>query len=116
MPIWIVVLGSAILISSSGRAVVLEIIRSILHFPGIIITHPPLGIFVIVAIVFSVISVIKKYSLIPVISVLANLYLMTGLGVHAWMRFVIWLGLGLIIYFLYGYRKSRLNIRDDSNK
>jgi len=25
-----------------------------------------------------------------------------------WVRFVVWLGLGLIIYFTYSYRHSRL--------
>jgi hypothetical protein len=66
-------------------------------------------LFVTVSLIFSMISIIKKYSLIPVISVLANLYLMTGLGNHAWIRFGIWLVIGLVFYFLYSYRKSKLN-------
>jgi APA family basic amino acid/polyamine antiporter len=31
-----------------------------------------------------------------------------GLPVETWIRFVVWLVLGLLIYFSYGYRKSRL--------
>jgi APA family basic amino acid/polyamine antiporter len=33
---------------------------------------------------------------------------MKGLPVQAWERFGIWLAIGLVIYFSYGYRHSRL--------
>jgi APA family basic amino acid/polyamine antiporter len=36
------------------------------------------------------------------------LYLLTGMTKSNWAWFLGWLGIGLIIYFLYGYRKSRL--------
>jgi APA family basic amino acid/polyamine antiporter len=39
---------------------------------------------------------------------LACLYTMGGLPTHAWERFGIWLGLGLLLYVAYGYRHSRL--------
>jgi APA family basic amino acid/polyamine antiporter len=111
IPIWIIVLVASLIISSSGKPVFHELIALIIHAPAAFSANPPLGIFFLIAIVFSVISVRKKFSLIPVISVLANLYLMTGLGNHAWMRFGIWLALGLGIYFLYGYGKSKLNLK-----
>ena len=38
----------------------------------------------------------------------ACIYTMKGLPTHAWERFGIWLVAGLLIYFLYGYRHSRL--------
>ena len=38
----------------------------------------------------------------------ACLYTMKGLPTHAWERFGIWLAVGLLLYFLYGYRHSRL--------
>ncbi len=38
----------------------------------------------------------------------ACLYVMTGLPVHAWERFGIWLAIGLLLYFVYGYRNSLL--------
>ncbi len=41
----------------------------------------------------------------------ACVYTMFGLPAHAWERFAIWLGLGLLIYFLYGYRHSTLRGR-----
>ncbi|HEX9892424.1 MAG TPA: amino acid permease [Gemmatimonadales bacterium] len=40
--------------------------------------------------------------------VISALYLMTGLPLRTWMRLVIWLAIGLVVYFLYGIRHSRL--------
>jgi basic amino acid/polyamine antiporter, APA family len=47
-------------------------------------------------------------SLLPILGILTNLYLMTELGVWNWGAFVTWLVIGLVIYFSYGYRKSKL--------
>ena len=71
----------------------------------------PYFLFIIAAIAMSVLSFIKKLSLIPVLGLLSCLYLMTELGYTNWLRFLIWLALGLIIYFAYGYHKSKLNTR-----
>jgi len=38
----------------------------------------------------------------------ACLYTMKGLPTHAWERFGIWLAVGLMLYFMYGYRHSKL--------
>jgi APA family basic amino acid/polyamine antiporter len=38
----------------------------------------------------------------------ACLYTMKGLPTQAWERFGIWLAIGAVIYFAYGYRHSRL--------
>ena len=45
---------------------------------------------------------------VAVIGVVACLYVMIGLPRTAWERFGIWLAIGLVIYFLYGYQNSRL--------
>ena len=49
-----------------------------------------------------------RFSLLPTIGILISLYLMTELGWSNWYMFLIWLAIGLIIYFLYGYKKSKL--------
>lgn len=50
----------------------------------------------------------KQWSVIPVLGLLSNVYLMTELNEITWKGFAVWLVIGLIIYFGYGYRKSRL--------
>ncbi|MFF5109444.1 amino acid permease [Streptosporangium sp. NPDC000509] len=49
--------------------------------------------------------------LVPVLSVLACVYLMLNLPVETWLRFVVWMLLGILLYFGYGYRHSRLSER-----
>ncbi|CAG5003619.1 putative amino acid permease YhdG [Dyadobacter sp. CECT 9275] len=49
-----------------------------------------------------------NFSSLPVAGILTNLYLMTELGSSNWLIFVIWLAIGLLIYFGYGYKKSKL--------
>jgi APA family basic amino acid/polyamine antiporter len=46
--------------------------------------------------------------LTPLISIVACLYLMLQLPKLTWIRFAIWLVLGLLIYIFYGIRHSRL--------
>ncbi|PWJ54279.1 amino acid transporter [Dyadobacter jejuensis] len=59
-------------------------------------------------ITLSVLSFKYNFSLLPVAGILTNLYLMTELGSSNWFIFMIWLVIGLVIYFSYGYRKSKL--------
>lgn len=56
----------------------------------------------------SVLSFRHRISLIPSLGMLSCIYLMAELSVENWERFLIWLGIGLLIYFSYGYRNSRL--------
>ncbi len=68
----------------------------------------PYIIFFVVSIFITYFSIKKRWSLIPVIGLLVNLYLMTELGIQNWLRFVVWLIIGLAIYLLYGYKNSKL--------
>jgi APA family basic amino acid/polyamine antiporter len=46
--------------------------------------------------------------LVPILSVLASFWLMLNLPGETWVRFAVWMALGLIVYFGYGRRRSRL--------
>jgi APA family basic amino acid/polyamine antiporter len=46
--------------------------------------------------------------LVPILSILSCIVLMTSLPYKAWLRFVGWMALGFVSYFLYGMRNSRL--------
>jgi basic amino acid/polyamine antiporter, APA family len=55
-----------------------------------------------------------RVPLLPFVSIagaLACLYVMLGLPVHAWERFGIWLVIGLVLYFTYGFTHSKLRAR-----
>ena len=65
------------------------------------------GFFLIWA-VMAFFSVTKKLSLIPVLGLLVNLYLMTQMGATNWERFMYWCLAGVLIYFGYSYRRSKL--------
>ncbi|MDI9867116.1 APC family permease [Flectobacillus longus] len=69
---------------------------------------PLLAVFWLVWIVLSIMAFRLNFSLLPVLGILTNLYLMTELGVTNWAIFIIWLIIGLVIYFGYGYRNSKL--------
>ena len=69
----------------------------------------PMYGFLIVCIVLAYYAFTRNLSLIPVLGLLTNLYLMTELGITNWSRFLMWLALGLIIYFGYSYRHSKLH-------
>jgi APA family basic amino acid/polyamine antiporter len=46
--------------------------------------------------------------LVPILSVLASFYLMLNLTTATWIRFFVWMVVGLVVYAVYGYRNSRL--------
>jgi APA family basic amino acid/polyamine antiporter len=46
--------------------------------------------------------------LVPILGILSCLYLMAGLPSVTWARFGAWLLAGMVIYFMYGYRRSKL--------
>lgn len=79
-----------------------------ISFMDAAIPNISLIIFWIVAIILSMAAFIKKYSLIPLMGLITCLYLLTGMTKSNWVWFLGWLAIGLVIYFLYGYKKSKL--------
>ena len=82
-------------------------------FMDMAITNISLIIFWISAILLAVFAFIKKYSLIPLMGVITCMYLLTGMSKSNWVWFIGWLVLGIIIYFLYGYKKSKLATEEE---
>lgn len=68
----------------------------------------PLFSFLILAVWISIRSYTHNLSLIPVLGLVVNFYLMTELGVSNWIGFGIWLVAGLLIYFGFGRKHSKL--------
>ncbi|MFE1949011.1 MULTISPECIES: amino acid permease [Streptomyces] len=46
---------------------------------------------------------------LPIVSIAASLWLMLNLPGETWLRFGVWMVIGMVVYFLYGRRNSRLN-------
>jgi amino acid transporter len=65
-------------------------------------------VFVLIAILTAIFSFIKKYSSIPILGALSCTYLMIEIPPVSWFWFFVWMAGGLLLYFLYGYRKSKL--------
>ncbi|MDO6434664.1 amino acid permease [Flavitalea sp. BT771] len=80
------------------------------HLRGVDLQEVLFIIYTLLAGVATIATVVKKYSVIPVLGVLFCAYLLIEIGAIAWIWFFVWMGIGLVIYFLYGYRRSRLKI------
>lgn len=65
-------------------------------------------VFIILNILLCILTFIKNLSLIPLIGLSSCLYLLTGMSHENWFYFGIWFAVGLVIYFFYGYKNSKL--------
>ncbi|PYS97772.1 MAG: amino acid transporter [Acidobacteria bacterium] len=74
----------------------------------------PYFVFIAFSIVMTVLCVVKRLSLIPVLGVMCCTYLMTELGITNWIRFAVWLIVGFFVYFLYSYKHSKLHNREEA--
>jgi len=65
-------------------------------------------VYVLLGLILSVLTFLRNYSLIPIMGVLSCAYLLIEIPAVSWEYFFVWMGIGLLIYFLYGFRKSKL--------
>jgi APA family basic amino acid/polyamine antiporter len=91
-----------------GLVVMWKPFVALFHYTG---DHDKLPYFLFIGLsaVITILSFLKNLSLIPVLGLISCFYLMTELGYTNWLRFLIWLVIGLVIYFTYSYRHSKLN-------
>jgi len=78
---------------------------------GKMATNLPLVVFFLLCIVMSFITLFKNLSLIPLLGLISCCYLLTGMAVSNWKWFGVWLLIGLVFYFAYGFKNSKLNKR-----
>lgn len=69
----------------------------------------PMVVFFVLILVMMVLSLLKNLSLIPLLGLISCCYLLTGMAVSNWMWFGVWLVIGLVIYFAFSYKNSKLN-------
>jgi len=72
-------------------------------------TNLPLLVFFVLCLIMCVMAFIKNLSLIPLLGLISCCYLLTGMAVSNWKWFGIWLTIGLVFYFAYGFKNSKLN-------
>ena len=65
-------------------------------------------VFLLISATITLYAFLRKLSLIPVLGMLCCLYLMIEIPARSWLVFFGWMGFGLILYFCYGYWKSKL--------
>ena len=70
----------------------------------------PTWIFIFTSLLLTYWAWTKNLSLIPLLGLVSCLYMMSEMGVSNWMGFGIWLVVGLIIYFSFSYKNSKLNL------
>lgn len=68
----------------------------------------PMWIFIIISFALAVWAFRANLSLIPLLGLISCLYMMAELGVSNWIGFGIWLLIGLLIYFGYSRKNSKL--------
>ena len=95
LPLWAVIL--TILLASHE-----------VSFPENLVQKLPSIVFVLVSLWVTIMAIIRKWSLLPVLGLLTNLYLMSELSIINWLCFLVWLAGGLVLYFTYGAKHSKL--------
>lgn len=68
----------------------------------------PMWLFILTCLVLAVLTVQHNLSLIPILGLVSCFYMMAQIPAKSWAGFFIWLVAGLVIYFGYGYKNSRL--------
>ncbi|MEY2739068.1 MAG: hypothetical protein RL259_977 [Bacteroidota bacterium] len=72
----------------------------------------PMWIFLISLLGFAIWSWRQNLSLIPLLGLVSCLYMMAELSVWNWIYFTIWLLIGLVIYFSFSRKNSKLNLEN----
>ena len=69
----------------------------------------PTWVFLLVCVFMTIRAFVKKLSLIPLLGLMSCLYMMSELGWKNWLWFTCWMVIGLVVYFSFSQKNSRLN-------
>lgn len=68
----------------------------------------PSWIFIVFTVFITFVTIRRNLSLIPLLGLLSCLYMMSQIELKNWIAFAVWLVVGLIIYFVYSRKHSKL--------
>jgi amino acid transporter len=74
------------------------------------VTNISLIIFYLILLIFTGLTIKKNFTLIPVLGLLSCAYLLTSMNLINWIYFLIWMIIGLVVYFLYSHKNSKLHV------
>jgi amino acid transporter len=101
--------GKYIIPAMTVLAMVIIAIYAPEHFKNIFtLDGLPMLLFWLIALIVAVYTFLRNFSLIPVLGLVSCFYLMAQETYLVWMRFLAWLIIGLVVYFLYSYKNSKL--------
>lgn len=72
----------------------------------------PTWIFILFTLFITIVTIRKNLSLIPLLGLLSCLYMMSQIELRNWIAFTVWLVIGLVIYFLYSRKHSKLGLKE----
>jgi basic amino acid/polyamine antiporter, APA family len=72
-------------------------------------TKIPFWIFILFTVFITIGAMLNNLSLIPILGLLSCLYMMSQVELKNWIAFTLWLVLGLIVYFVYSKKNSKLS-------
>jgi basic amino acid/polyamine antiporter, APA family len=68
----------------------------------------PFYLFLGISALVSVLAIVRNWSLIPVVGLMLNIFMMSQTKLISWQRFMCWMLIGVCIYLIYGYWNSKL--------
>jgi len=63
-------------------------------------------------VILTTLAIYRQWSFVPTMGLILNVFMMSQLGWTNWVRFIVWIGVGLVIYFGYSYTHSKLAKRE----
>ncbi len=72
------------------------------------LTSLPLYIFLVLFGATTALAIYYRWSYIPVVGFLLNVFMMSQVMFVSWIRFAVWMVIGLAVYFGYGFAHSKL--------